>query len=65
MNILKQVEIKHPLYTVKLENGVTINVYGDYAIGNDGKRYYHVGHENCDLLETVGWSCDIDSAVMV
>lgn len=65
MNIFKQTEIKRPIYTVKLENGVVINVYGGYAIGNDGKRYYHVGHEKGDMLETVGWSCDVDGAVVV
>lgn len=62
----KETNILHPLYAAKLENGVIINVYGDRAEGNDGKTYYHVGKENSDgILETVGWSCETDKAVIL
>ncbi|MCM1364284.1 MAG: hypothetical protein NC122_10460 [Faecalibacterium sp.] len=54
------------LYEADLDNGVKIDVYGDYAIGSDGKKYYHVGYEkNGDYLETLGWSCDIKQATII
>ena len=63
MKIFKEVateEVKI-LYTATLENGVHIDVYGDYALGSDGKTYYHVGFEDEEgVLQTLGWSCDID-----
>lgn len=65
MIVLKQTEIKHPVYAAKLESGVIINVYGDYAIGTDGKRYYHIGRENDGMLETIGWSCEVEKAVIM
>lgn len=56
----------NPLYVATLDNGVTINVYGDYAIGSDDKTYYHVGYEkDDDLLVTLGWNCEIEEAVIV
>lgn len=68
MKTLKEVateEVKI-LYTAVLENGVQIDVYGDYAIGDDGKKYYHVGFEDeTGVLETIGWSCEADSLVVM
>jgi len=66
MMSLKEIEILHPLYAAKLENGVIINVYGDRAEGNDGKTYYHIGKENAEGdMETVGWSSEIDKAILI
>ncbi|MGN1194259.1 MAG: hypothetical protein ACI4SB_02120 [Acutalibacteraceae bacterium] len=66
MTIYKQLETKNPLYIATLDNGVTVQVYGDYALGDDGKTYYHVGKEDENgLLVTVGWSCDVLGAVEV
>jgi len=67
MNIFKQVKIEaiNILYTATLDNGVKIYVFGDYAIGSNGKKYYHVGREDGDILTTVGWSCDIDRAIIL
>ena len=66
MAIHRQLETKNPLYVATLDNGVTVQVYGNYALGDDGKTYYHVGKEDThgDLV-TVGWSCDISGAVEV
>ena len=66
MNIFKQNDIKIPLFAATLENGVNINVYGDYAEGSDGKTYYHIGKEDEEgVLLTVGWSSDVSGAVIV
>ena len=42
MTIHRQLETKNPLYVATLDNGVTVQVYGNYALGDDGKTYYHV-----------------------
>lgn len=55
--IYKEVENNNPLYVSLLDNGVLICVYGDYAEGNDGNIYRHVGEEVDGDLETVGWEC--------
>lgn len=68
MQILKEVEAEETkiLYVATLENGVHLDVYGDYAIGDDGKKYYHVGFEDeTGVLETLGWSCEADSLVVM
>ncbi|MCM1364121.1 MAG: hypothetical protein NC122_04790 [Faecalibacterium sp.] len=66
LKVQKEVKITNPLYTAELDNGVKINVYGDYALGTDGKRYYHVGYEDdSGVLITLGWSCEADMAVIV
>ncbi|MCM1544491.1 MAG: hypothetical protein NC110_04245 [Ruminococcus sp.] len=65
MKTHKQLKIMHPLYVAELDNEVRIEVYGDYAIGSDGKTYYHVGCEDGDLLKTVGWSDEISEAVVL
>ena len=63
MTVHKQMKLMHPLYIAKLDNGVTIQVYGDYALGDDGKTYYHVGSEDADgVMQTLGWSCEIEGA---
>ena len=62
----KETEILHPLYAARLENKVVINVYGDRAEGSDGKTYYHIGREDSDgILRTVGWSCEIQKAIII
>lgn len=66
MNIYKEVEIKHPLFVVKLDNGIELSVYENYTLGSDGKQYYHVGKEDAEgELQTVGWSCDIGSEIII
>ena len=53
--IFKETGIRHPLYVTMLTNGVTIQVYGDTAEGDDGKTYHHVGVEVDGVLITAGW----------
>lgn len=68
MNFLKEIKFEETkvLYSAILENGVHIDVYGDYAIGDDGKKYYHVGFEDeTGVLETIGWSCEVDGTVIL
>lgn len=65
MKIYKETESHNPLYTAKLENGVTVEVFGDYAKGSDGKTYYHIGREEGGVLKTVGWSCEVKKAAVV
>ncbi|MGN0467992.1 MAG: hypothetical protein ACI4GY_04640 [Acutalibacteraceae bacterium] len=65
MKIEKQAEILNPLFVVKLESGVILLVYDGYAVGSDGKTYYHVGKETDDDLLTVGWSCDVEHTVVI
>ena len=65
MTVHKQMKLMHPLYIAKLDNGVTIQVYGDYALGDDGKTYYQVGSEDADgVMQTLGWSCEIEGALV-
>lgn len=65
MTVHKQMKLMHPLYIAKLDNGVTIQVYGDYALGDDGKTYYHVGSEDADgVMQILGWSCEIEGALV-
>ncbi len=66
MNIHKAIETLRPVAVFKLDNGVTLLVFDGYALGSDGKTYYHVGmeDEDGDLL-TAGWSCEIDKAVVI
>lgn len=62
----KETEVFHPLYLAKLENGVTLAIYGDSAKGSDGKTYYHVGKEDRQGdMHTVGWTCDADKATIL
>ena len=66
MKICKETKTNNPLYCAELDNGVKINVYGNYAKGSDGKTYYHVGKEDADgVLQTAGWSSDVKQAVIV
>lgn len=65
MTIVKEKSILNPLYIATLENGVSLTVYGDHATGSDGKTYYHVGKDVDGVLQTVGWSCDIDNPVIL
>lgn len=61
MDIRKEKEIYHPMYVAELDNGVVLLVYEDYALGSDGKKYYHIGKEDAyGDLYTVGWSCEAD-----
>lgn len=53
--IFKETGIRHPLYVTTLTNGVTIQVYGNTAEGDDGKTYRHVGVEVDGVLITQGW----------
>lgn len=64
--IHKEVEqVEEPIYRAKLENGVIIDVYDGYAIGSDNKTYYFVGREVDGDLEHIGWSSEIDGALML
>ncbi len=65
MTVLKESEKFESMYNVKLENGVLIYVFGEYAKDEDGRTYYHVGKEENDILITVGWSSDIEKAVVL
>ncbi len=59
-HILKEIEVKNPLYVTTLENGVTLLVYGEYAEGNDGKKYRHIDKEVAkDEYESIGWCCEL------
>ena len=66
MLIHKETEILNPMFVAKLDNGVTLLVFDGYALGSDGKTYYHIGREDeeGDLL-TVGWSCDVDGEKVI
>ncbi len=66
MLIHKETEIINPMFVAKLDNGVTLLVFDGYALGSDGKTYYHIGREDeeGDLL-TIGWSCDVDSETVI
>ncbi|MCM1544916.1 MAG: hypothetical protein NC110_06410 [Ruminococcus sp.] len=66
MEMNKEIKRTNPLYLAELDSGVKIAVYGDYAIGDDSRTYYHVGCEqDGDMLVTLGWSCKADEAVVV
>lgn len=65
MKIHKQTEVMEFLYITHLDNGVIIGVQGDHAIGTDGKTYYHVGEEKDGMIYTVGWSSEIDKALII
>lgn len=66
MHIHKETEILNPIFVAKLDNGVIALVFDEYAIGSDGKIYYHIGREDAEgILQTVGWSCDVDSEIVI
>ena len=66
MLIHKETEILNPMFVAKLDNGVTLLVFDGYALGSDGKIYYHIGQEDEEgILQTVGWSCDVDSETII
>ncbi|MBQ7295573.1 MAG: hypothetical protein IJW86_05200 [Clostridia bacterium] len=66
MNIHKSVEILKPIAVFKLDNDVTLLVFDGYALGSDGKTYYHIGKEDEDGdLITLGWSCEVDKATVI
>lgn len=49
--------IKEPLYIARLENDTIVFVYGNYAIGSDGKRYRCVEKQvGEDEFEFLGWT---------
>ena len=56
--IIKETEIKHPLYVTTLENGILLCVYDGYAEGSDGKIYHCVERQTGgDEYEFLGWRC--------
>ncbi len=69
MEIYKALEFYDSSYTLKLENGVFLAVFGDYALGSDGKTYYSITKvvtvydEEYDFDDEeyidLGWSADI------
>lgn len=66
MLIHKETEILNPMFVAKLDNGVTLLVFDGYSLGSDGKTYYHIGQEDEEgILQTVGWSCDVDSETII
>ncbi len=66
MNINQEVENIKPIAVLKLDNGVMLLVFDGYALGSDGKIYYHIGREDeeGDLL-TVGWSCEVSAPTII
>lgn len=60
--IFKEASVRYPLYVTTLDNGVTLQVYGENAEGDDGKVYRHVGEEHNGVIYTVGWECAESSA---
>lgn len=56
MKIFKETEIKNPLYTAKLDNGIYLFVFDGYAEGSDGCLYRCVCEtdENGDI-DLTGW----------
>ena len=66
MHIHKETEILNPIFVAKLDNGITLLVFDGYALGSDGKTYYHIGREDAEgILQTVGWSCEVDSEMVI
>ena len=56
MKFYKEKEIKNPLYTARLDNGVIILVFDGYAEGSDGNLYKCVEKEvREDEFEVIGW----------
>lgn len=56
MKIYKETEIKHPLYTATIDNGIMLLVFDGYALGSDGKKYLCVMKENEDGDSVfIGW----------
>ena len=55
--MFKEVETINPIYTARLDSGVIIFVYEDFAIGTDGERYrpVFIEDENGDW-ELDGWN---------
>ena len=57
--IFKEVDIRHPLYVAKLDNGVLLCVYDGYAEDSEGRMYYCAERRiNEDEYEFLGWKCD-------
>ncbi len=66
MKIHKQTETLKPIAVFKLDNGVILLVFDGYALGSDGKTYYHIGSEDEDGdLITVGWSCEVSESAII
>lgn len=75
MEIYKPTDSYDPLYALKLENGVMLIVFGDYALGSDGKTYYSITKvetvydEEYDFDDEeyidLGWSADIDEPQII
>ena len=66
MRIHREIEIIYPMFVVKLDSGVSLTVFDGYALGSDKNIYYHVGKEDENgILQTVGWSCDIDCEIII
>ena len=66
MNINQEVENIKTIAIFKLDNGVTLLVFDGYALGSDGKTYYHIGREDEEgVLLTVGWSCDVNEPIII
>ena len=56
MIIYKEVEVIHPLYQVKLDNGTLLTVYEDRIESSDGEEYKCVEEElGYDEFKVVGW----------
>lgn len=66
MNYQRMLEQLEPITAFKLDNGVTIFAFDGYALGTDGKTYYHIGREDEDGdLVTLGWSCEVEHSVIL
>lgn len=66
MHIHKETEIFNPMFVARLDNGITLLVFDGYALGSDSKRYYHIGKEDAEgILQTVGWSCEVDGEMVI
>ncbi len=57
--LYKEVELKNPMYVVKLDNGVELQVYEDHVESSDGEKYHCVEKEVADdVFEIIGWRKD-------
>ncbi len=66
MIVHKQIESLRPAAVIKLDNGVTLLVFDGYAIGSDGKTYYHIGREDSEGdIVTLGWSSDVNAHTII
>lgn len=66
MHIYKETEILNPMFVAKLDSGISLLVFEDYALGSDGKIYYHIGREDDEGdLVTIGWSCEVDREMII